>query len=486
MGGLISLTSKEGEDVSSAALIMLETINHRGLDASGIASPSTRIMGKSVEDLRRKPICSDSLIGYNFAKILPRDAPQPLHVSGASIVFDGRIFPYPKKREVEHFIEAAKNYEEKDLIHFIQASNGGYIFAIAKDDRILAGRDSIGTYPLCYGENKRLYAIASERKALWRIGIKHTREFPPGRLAIIDREGFHFKVGRLITQPPLQRLTVEGACQLFKPILIQSIERHVEDIQEIAVAFSGGLDSSLLAWLAKEKVDVNLLSVGLEGQKENVFVERAAKALGLPLHQVIYTLKDVERVLPKVVWLTEEPNVVTASIGIPIFWVAQISAKLDLPVLMLGQGADELFGGYHRYLQYYRESGLDYLRDQITRDVASSHRTNFQRDNKICSFHKVDLRLPYADYTLVQTALSYPVNIKIASPIDALRKTLLRYTARDLDLPKFISERPKKAIQYSTGVSKAIGQLAKKQDLTRRELVEQIFLDTCYVGVSDG
>lgn len=486
MGGLISLTSKEEEDVSSAALIMLEALSHRGLDASGIASSSTQIMRKSVVDLKREPMCSDSLIGYNFAKILPRDAPQPLQVSGASVVFDGRIFPYPKKREVEHFIEAAKNFEEQDLINFIQATNGGYTFAIAKDDRILAGRDSIGTCPLYYGENKRLYAIASERKALWRINVKHTREFPSGKLAIIDREGFHFKVGRLITQPPLQRLTIENACKLLRPILVQSIERHVEDIQEIAVAFSGGLDSSLLAWLAKDKVDVTLLSVGLEGQKENIFVERAAKALGLPLHQIMYTPKDVERVLPKVVWLIEEPNVVTVSIGIPIFWVAQISAKIDLPVLMLGQGADELFGGYHRYLKYYRENGLDYLQDQITRDVASSHQTNFQRDNKICSFHKVDLRLPYADYELAQTALSYPVSIKIASPIDALRKTILRFTARDLDLPKFISERPKKAIQYSTGVSKAIGQLAKKQGLTRRELVEQIFLDTCYVGVSDG
>lgn len=485
MGSLISLASKERENVSSAALIMLKTLSHRGSDGSGISSSNTRIMGKNVEELGHKPICSDSLIGYNFAKILPRDAPQPLQVNDASVIFDGRVFPSPKKSEVEHFMEATRDYETEDLIHFIQTSNGGYAFTIAKDDKILAGRDPIGIYPLYYGENKRLRAIASERKALWRIGIKHAREFPPGRVTIIDKKGFHFKVGRLITQLPLRRLTIERACQLLKPILIHSVECHLEDVQEIAVAFSGGLDSSLLAWLAKETVEVNLLSVGIEGQKENIFIEQAAKALSLPLHQITYTLNDVEKVLPKIIWLTEEPNFVTASIGIPIFWVAENARKLDLPVLFLGQGADELFGGYHRYLQYYRE-GVEHLQDQITQDVAASHRTNFPRDNKICSFHNVDLRLPYADYQLIQTALSYPVNIKIASSNDALRKTILRFTARNLNLPNFLSERPKKAIQYSTGVSRALGQLAKKQNLTRHELVEQIFLETRNVGVYDG
>jgi asparagine synthase (glutamine-hydrolysing) len=109
------------------------------------------------------------------------------------------------------------------------------------------------------------------------------------------------------------------------------------------------------------------------------------------------------------------------------------------------------------------------------RDVAMSYEKNFQRDNQTCSFHKVELRLPFVDRDVVQFSLSLPPKLKIESAEDRLRKRVLRQVAQNLGVPMFIVNKTKKAVQYATGVSKAIQRLARKEGLTSREYVEKVF-----------
>ncbi|MCK4320014.1 asparagine synthase, partial [Candidatus Bathyarchaeota archaeon] len=108
-------------------------------------------------------------------------------------------------------------------------------------------------------------------------------------------------------------------------------------------------------------------------------------------------------------------------------------------------------------------------------DVASSYEKNFQRDTQVCSFHKVELRLPLVDREVVQFALRLPVSLKIKSTEDHLRKRVLRQVAQNLELPQFIISKPKKAIQYTTGVNKTLKRLARKESLTLREYVKRVF-----------
>jgi asparagine synthase (glutamine-hydrolysing) len=108
-------------------------------------------------------------------------------------------------------------------------------------------------------------------------------------------------------------------------------------------------------------------------------------------------------------------------------------------------------------------------------DVTYSYETNFQRDNSVCAFHKVDLRLPFIDSEVIRYALSLPVNLKIDSAEDLLRKRVLRKVAQNLKLPASIVDRRKKAIQYATGVEKALRKLAKEQRLTSQKHIEKIF-----------
>jgi len=174
-------------------------------------------------------------------------------------------------------------------------------------------------------------------------------------------------------------------------------------------------------------------------------------------------------------WLIEEPDVMKVSVAIPFFWTAETASKTGCHVLLAGQGADELFGGYHRYLSDFR-LGAQALQKSIFHDVALSYETNFQRDEPVCAIHGIDLRLPYVDREVVHFALSLPTNMKIDSANDSLRKLVLRQVAKKLGIPDFVVNRPKKAVQYATGVDKALKELAHRKGLTKQSYVKQVFM----------
>ena len=131
-------------------------------------------------------------------------------------------------------------------------------------------------------------------------------------------------------------------------------------MKEVAVAFSGGLDSSLVAFLASKcGVKVNLLHVSLENQEETEEAIEAAEELDLPLQIDLFKDSDVETILPKVVELIEEPDPIKASIGVPFYWAAEKAAEAGFKVMLAGQGADELFGGYQRYVNEFCKDGSE-------------------------------------------------------------------------------------------------------------------------------
>lgn len=134
------------------------------------------------------------------------------------------------------------------------------------------------------------------------------------------------------------------------------------------------------------------------------------------------------------------------------------------------------FGGYQRYANAYLTVGEEKVRRMMFDDVVGLYESNLERDVKICGFHGVELRLPFATYALAEFAVALPAALKLERKAGALRKLVLRKAAENMGLPVSVTAKPKKAVQYATGVDAALKKLAGKQKLTVGEYVHKLFL----------
>jgi asparagine synthase (glutamine-hydrolysing) len=442
------------------------------------ATFSTITRGKNGDYLRKLSLTAPTVLSWRPSKHHQHPKQQFIRMNDATMVFEGKLYS-PSHMLADHLV--MENLPQENLVKLGEAmlenTEGDFTFQILEKDRIIAGRDSIGVEPLYYGENETIAALASSRKPLWKLGIEKPQSFPAGNLAVIDKKGFEFKHVKTLRYSEPEPMTMDVAAEKLQSLLEKAVRERVDGEKRIAVAFSGGLDSSLIAVLAKKgSANMRLFHVSLENQPETIEAQKAASDLKLPIEIYLYSEKDVENVLPEVVGIIEENDPVKTSIGVPLYWTAKKAAEEGFHVLLAGQGADELFGGYQRYINQYFLRGGEEVRKVMFDDVRRLHETNIERDAKICNFHNVELCLPFAAYQVVKFALKIPLEFKIERRQDSLRKLVLRKVANNLKIPSSIADKPKKAIQYGTGVNSAIKKIAKKRKMTVREYINKLFL----------
>jgi asparagine synthase (glutamine-hydrolysing) len=477
MGVMVAVLQKKGEDAAETALAMLTTVKTLSLEAYGIGGGRTIEIKRTLDQFQSRKIESSIATGYAFSRILKRDGPQPLNLKGATVVFDGRIFPADELRcDAEVFALKLDRNREESAKTFIKQTDGDFAFAVGEPERLIVGRDCLGVRPLYYGENTLFAGVASERKALWKIGIEHPESFPPGHVALVGERGFKFSSARTLTRSKPRNVTMEAASRKLRSLLERAVRERVDGLKEVAVAFSGGLDSSILAFLAKKSgVEVELVHASMKNQSETEHAKSMADELKLPIHSALFTEEDVLETLPIVLGLIEEPDPIKASIGLPFYWAAEKTAKMRVKVMFAGQGADELFAGYRRYVDDYLQSGREKAEETVFRDVVSMYENNLERDMKICNFHGVEMRLPFAAYQVARFAVDLPIELKIQPKKGEQRKLVLRNVARNLGLPQAIVDRPKKAVQYSTGVSRSLRKIARQKHHALKEYLQETF-----------
>jgi asparagine synthase (glutamine-hydrolysing) len=346
---------------------------------------------------------------------------------------------------------------------------GGFACIFQREGELFALRDLNGLKPLYYGHARCLTAFATERKALWKIGLKDTKRVRPGYLHSVSGAHHRLHAIRLstISRPQTNRITMDKAVSRLSALLRDSVSRMIRGVGKAAIAFSGGLDSAITASLAKKAgCELEAVSVGLPGSIELATVEQLAGELDLPITIETFDMDSLEEYVKRVVWLIEEPNLMKVSVAVPLHWAARVAAERGHTIMLCGQGSDELYGGYSKYAKILGAKGRKALEAELYRSVVESAHVNYERDEQATAPCGVELRTAFTDLELIKFSLSIPSEFKVKAGDDLTRKWVLRRVAEREGLPLDMVWRRKKAIQHGTGVENAIRRLAKRHGLT--------------------
>mgnify|MGYP001602217292 CR=1 FL=1 len=263
--------------------------------------------------------------------------------------------------------------------------------------------------------------------------------------------------------------------------------------KKIGVLFSGGVDSSLIL---KYALDLNLnpiaYTAGSEFSKDREFVNKLADEFNFKLNFIELEKTEIIKVLPEIIHklssLKIDPNIMHVSLSLPFYFMG-VAAKLHgIDLFLSGQGSDELFGGYHKYEKLTGSA----LISKMSEDTENLFKVDVVRDRAMTGQSNIDIYFPYLDHDFIDYASHIPVDLKIKqlntksswseaigsrnlrydsiTPPSAgfqndakniINKWILRELAKKKGLPDYICDRPKNALQYSSGVQKIVAKIMK-------------------------
>jgi len=493
-------TTDKDYNVGDDLLKMLNSIKHRGPDGSGIF-----VDGKTIHDNLQNLTALDGSfgMGHNLLSIVGTEVSQPIENHNLVLVANAEIYnfkqiknclvdKYNTDSDCEVIISIVKKFYNGSLLNAVKNSldylDGDYAFAIYDGKDCVVVRDQLGVKPLYYGhdELRGINAYASERKALWSIGLKHTNTLPPDHLLyngiplkIENRQTPNLKISKkcidiypktaLIDSSMIdvksdkinKKVIINSKDKLelkneIKELLIGSVEKRIRGLSRVGIIFSGGVDSTTIAKISDDLgVDTTLYTAGHETSSDINFAKRTAADMGLPLKIKTLKVNDVKMYTQLVLNAIEEYNIMKLGVGMPSYVTSEMARSDGVKVVMSGQGADEIFAGYHRYVQLYIDNG-EKLQEDLVEDVKNLYHVNLQRDDAVTMANSVELRVPYLDPELVEMALNVPIKYKLDNGKEDLRKCILREIASDIGVPSEIVRRPKKAAQYGSGIHKIL------------------------------
>jgi asparagine synthase (glutamine-hydrolysing) len=385
------VTNSERNRDQTALARMTDLLRHRGPDDSGLWSDGVAFLG------HRRLSIVDLAAGHQ---------PMSNEDGNLQIIFNGEIFNHESiRRELERAGHIYKSRSDTETIlhayeqygaDCVQRFRGMFAFAIwdQRRRRLFCARDRLGIKPLYYFWDGRLFAFASEIKALLEhpsistrfdqsilpeylafgyISDERTffggiRKLMPGHILELDASGDSMKVEIRqywdVPAPAQQNRDDESWIRECRARLEETVRMRLMSDVPLGAFLSGGVDSSAIVALMKRMVSGRVVTFSV-GYAEDEFSEldyarQVARALDAEHREIIISCDDFFGALPKLVWHEDEPIVWPSSVS--LYFVAKLSAE-HVKVVLTGEGSDELFGGYSRYhfytlnekwLQWYR------------------------------------------------------------------------------------------------------------------------------------
>ncbi len=438
-----------------SALECSRLLRHRGPDWSGIYS------------------CDNAILVHERLSIVDTEhGAQPLYNEDKTHVLavNGEIYNH-KALEAELTVDfdfkTASDCEvilplyKEHGVSFVDKLQGMFAFIVYNetDNSYLIARDHIGIIPLYTGyDAEGNFYVASEMKALMPI-CKTVTEFPPGH--ILDS-----RVGEL--QRYYKRNWQEYAAikdnttstTKIREALEESVKSHLMTDVPYGVLLSGGLDSSLISAItqkfAARRIEENDLSeawwpkvhsfaCGLEGSPDLVAAQTVADSIGTIHHSVIFTEQEGIDALKEVIYHLETYDVTTIRASTPMYLMARKIKAMGIKMVLSGEGADEIFGGY---LYFHKAPNAQEFHEELNRKLDRLHKFDCLRANKSMSAWGIEARVPFLDKHFMDVAMRINPEDKMCGN-GKMEKAILRDSFEGY-LPKEILWRQKE--QFSDGV----------------------------------
>ena len=443
------------EDLRPQVLEMSKTLRHRGPDWSGIYSSENTIM-----------------VHERLAIVDPTSGKQPLISPSGNLILaaNGEIYNHRELRAPYESTYAFKTQSDCEVIlalyekegsAFVEKLNGIFAFAIydeAKKEYFIA-RDHMGIIPLYMGwDGDGTFYVASELKALEGVCTK-IELFPPGHY-------LHSKESKPIAwyQPDWKDFdNVKDnptSIDELHDALSDAVHRQLMSDVPYGVLLSGGLDSSITSALAKKfaahRVETNdeqaawwpqlhSFSVGLEGSPDLAAAQEVAKYIGTVHHEIKFTIQEGLDAIREVVYHLETYDITTIRASTPMYLMARAIKALGIKMVLSGEGADELFGGY---LYFHKAPNEREFHEETVRKLEKLHQYDCLRANKSLAAWGIEGRVPFLDKEFIEVAMRINPKDKMITG-ERMEKWVLR-KAFESYLPPSVAWRQKE--QFSDGV----------------------------------
>ena len=497
MCGIVSIFNiqEQTPELRQQALRMSQKIRHRGPDWSGIYCGGSAILAHerlSIVDPEsgRQPLFSPdkkqvlAVNGeiYNHQDIRSRFAGHYQYQTGSDC--EVILSLYREMRADTDF--ATLIFQGEDAVHaricqMLEELNGIFAFALydAEHDEFLIARDPIGVIPLYIGyDNDGKVMVASELKAL-EGQCDHYEPFLPGHYyysktpgmkRYYTRDWFEYasmqkkyniddskKAAEQLAEAAPQE---QAAVEQIHDALEASVKRQLMSDVPYGVLLSGGLDSSVISAVAEKFSSIRVenggetqaywprlhsFAVGLKGAPDLAKARLVAEHIGTVHHEINYTIQEGLDAIRDVIYFIETYDVTTVRASTPMYLLARVIRSMGIKMVLSGEGADEVFGGY---LYFHKAPDAKAFHEETVRKLGKLYLYDCLRANKSLAAWGIEGRVPFLDKEFLDVAMGMNPVLKMC-PDKTIEKKVVRDAFADL-LPEEVAWRQKE--QFSDGV----------------------------------
>lgn len=446
---------KQTPELREKALAMARKIRHRGPDWSGIYCGGSAILAHE-----------------RLSIVDPQSGGQPLYSPDKKVVLavNGEIYNHREIRKEyagKYDFQTGSDCEvilalyQEYGIHFLEKLNGIFAFALydSEKDEFLIARDPIGVIPLYigYDSDGKVYC-ASELKALEGFCERY-EPFLPGH-CYYSKDG---KMARWYVRDWTQYEAVADApasVSALREGLEKAVREQLMSDVPYGVLLSGGLDSSVISAIAKRYAarrvetdgkmaawwpQLHSFAIGLEGAPDLAKAREVADFIGTVHHEIHYTIQEGLDALRDVIYYIETYDVTTVRASTPMYLLARVIKSMGIKMVLSGEGADEIFGGY---LYFHKAPDARAFHEETVRKLSKLYLYDCLRANKSLAAWGVEGRVPFLDKEFLDVAMRLNPEAKMC-PGKTIEKKIVREAFADL-LPESVAWRQKE--QFSDGV----------------------------------